>query len=86
MGNPQRRQGLAWRKLADEAVIVELKTDRLFHQLNDVGAFIWNLCDGKNSDTDIEALVAEEFEVPSETAKEDVQEFLQSLRTMNLLE
>lgn len=53
---------------------------------NDVGATLW---EGLKTDTTEDALVArllEEFDIDSATAKQDVSEFIASIRKLELLE
>lgn len=85
MTQPMRKNNLAFRPLGDEMVIIDLDGNRTFHQLNDVGAFIWNLCDGKNALDEIAQKMMEEFEVSSEEAKNDLNFFMKELTELNLL-
>lgn len=85
MKNPARKTNLAWRPIANEMVIIDLDGNRSFHQLNDVGTFIWGLCDGKHSVEAIEQKLMEEFEVSNENAKDDLGEFIQELTELHLL-
>ncbi|TRZ95965.1 PqqD family protein [bacterium] len=49
--------------------------------LNNTGAFIWKLCDGKHSRDDIVNALTEEFNVPSqEEAEKDLAKFLETLQ------
>jgi hypothetical protein len=62
-----RKSEFVTRTIAGEAVFVPVRgqigdLDAIYH-FNDVGAFIWNLVDGKTSVRDIAQAVREEFDV-----------------------
>jgi methyltransferase-like protein len=68
------------RQVGDELIVVPLKgsvsdMNQLF-TLNEVGTFIWNIIDGKNSEVDIVDAVSKEFDVESTIAEKDVSDFL----------
>ena len=49
-------------------------------RLDDVGARIWELCDGGRAVADIVALLCEEFDAPEAVVQADVLEFIDDLR------
>jgi pyrroloquinoline quinone biosynthesis protein D len=68
----------AGEELADEGTVI-LLISGMMHQLNLLGGYVWNLCDGHR---DLAAVVAElqqEFDVDAETLTADVQEFIADL-------
>lgn len=53
--------------------------------LSEVGGFIWRRCDGRHSlDAIVEAMVRD-YEVPEDTARSDVGEFLADLEASGLI-
>ena len=76
---------VACRTLDGEAVIVHSRTRRL-HVLDEVGTFLWEAFDEGNRTVGeaIEA-VHREFEVDLEIAERDVRDFLQALKTEELV-
>ena len=56
------------------------------YNLNEVGAFIWNLIDGRTSLSRIVEAVQGEFEVPLEEAEKDTQEFIAALEQAGMIE
>lgn len=86
MNYPKRKNNLAFRPIGDEMVIIDLDGARTFHQLNELGAFIWNFCDGKNSLVEIEQKIMEEFSVSESEAKVDLNSFIKELTELNLLQ
>jgi hypothetical protein len=85
-----RKSEFVTRTIAGEAVVVPVRgqiddLDAIYH-FNDVGAFIWNLVDGKTRVCDIAHAVCLEFDVALEEAERDVLEFLGALESTGLIE
>ena len=53
--------------------------------LNELGAFIWELLPGVQSEEEICNAVLDQYEVSAETAKQDVAEFVQTLRQLDII-
>ena len=53
--------------------------------MNELGAFIWDLLPQAQTEADICRAVMEEYEVSEEEVSQDVSEFLQMLRKMDIL-
>lgn len=85
MSYPSRKSNLAFRPIANELVIIDLDGTRTFHQLNEVGAFIWQLCDGKHHLDSITQKIQDEFEINESEARNDVHTFIDELNQLNLL-
>jgi len=78
------------RSIAGETVVVPVRgqvgdLDAIYN-LNEVGAFIWNLIDGRTSLSQIVEAVHREFEVPFEEAEKDTQEFIAALEQAGMIE
>jgi Coenzyme PQQ synthesis protein D (PqqD) len=80
-----RRSDLVWRSVAGETVILDLRSS-LYLSLNSTAAFLWAKLDGGASEADLVTALGQEYEVASERAKEDVEDFLKSCRERDLLE
>jgi len=81
---------VASRKIVDEVILVPLRdsvaeTESLY-SLNEVGARVYDLVDGKRPVRDIIAAIEEEFEVSFEQAQDDVMQFLEQLLTIKSIE
>ncbi len=75
---------VAWRRIQDEALLVDPHTGRIF-PLNPVAARIWVLLgEGLPVSAIIQAL-AEEFDAPSEIVQNDASDFIARLLGANLL-
>ena len=74
---------IASRKIADEYILVPIRHNvgdlENIYTLNEVGAFIWVLIDGKRQLKEIKERIVEEFEVSEEEAENDLIEFLLKL-------
>ena len=56
-----------------------------YYALDEVGALIWELCDGQRSLGDVVAALCAEFDAPEATVAADVLEFVGELRHERLL-
>jgi hypothetical protein len=71
------------RKTGDEYVLVPI-TDNIadmnsVYTLNETGAFIWDLIDGKRSVDELINCLTEEYEIDKASATNDVFEFINNL-------
>ena len=78
------------REIAGDYVVVPTgKTVLDFNGLitvNEVGAFVWKILQEDVTEEDIVKRVLEEYEVDEETAKNDVEEFIEKLVKGGILE
>lgn len=82
---PSRVREAAFRVVDGEAVVV-LSNRAEIKVLNDVGARIWELCDGHSTLTEIADRIDEEFEGAGEELRSDVREFVESLLERGMLD
>lgn len=69
-----------------EGEILALDTQsNLIHQLNRTASFIWRKCETGAAVADIVCAYAAQYGVDADTAKKDVAETLDRLRSLNLL-
>jgi pyrroloquinoline quinone biosynthesis protein D len=85
MSCPKHSPDLAWRALGEFTAIIQLGSDRLFHELDEVGSAVWSRCDGSRTEEEIIASVGEEFDVDPATIGADVRSFLKELSGLGLL-
>lgn len=86
MTNPKRAQHLSWRKLGEHTVILDSRINQEVHHLNEVGAYLWELCTGENSLSDIRNNLVSDFDIDEGTADKDIMYFIDELRTKSLLD
>lgn len=72
------------RKTGNEYVLVPV-TDNIadmdsVYTLNETGAFIWDVIDGKKSIEEIIELVTDEYEIDKTSAGNDVNEFIEKMK------
>lgn len=80
----RRQNGVLAQEARGQTVLLRLD-DGGYYALDEVGAMIWELCDGNRRVSDIVAELCGEFDASEETVRADVLEFVADLRTENLL-
>ena len=75
---------LAFTNIDKMVVIVDAEKETL-HELNEQGSFIWGLIIKKKNRDEIVKKISEEFEVSINRAKEDFDNFIDSLERKQLL-
>ena len=81
----QQCSNVAVQMVEDEALILDLNKDQI-HQLNTTAAFVWNNCDGSTPIDEVTTRLTEEFDIDSDTAKNDIEQILKQLRELELIE
>ena len=80
-----RRPSLVWRKVGDEAVILD-PDQRVLRGLNDTGWQVWELLDGSHTVADIARELAAHYSIPEERTRQDVDTLLRDLKRAELIE
>lgn len=76
---------VAWRKVADEAVILDVETAAYF-SLDGVGLRIWELIGEKRSLDEISREIAAEYDAPEDVIRRDCEELIGRLRKEKIVE
>jgi hypothetical protein len=84
-----KEKDLVTRDVAGEEIIVPIKghvgdLEGVF-TLNEVGAIIWRLIDGKTTISQLTQAVRDEYDVEASEAEKDVVDFLRSLEDAGLI-
>ncbi len=66
-------------------VVLLTPEDGNYFSINEVGARVWELCDGARSVAEIIATIADEYDAPVETIEVDVRELLEELASQHLV-
>jgi len=82
---PQPKSDIVGRNVDNEAVLV-LPQEGQVKVLNQVGARIWELLNGKRTVGEIAAILSQEYAVSQAIAENDTLEFLNDLWEKNMLE
>ncbi len=71
--------------LGDEAVILNMNTG-IYHGLNEVGAFVWNLIEQPQVVKDIQQKLLQEYEIEASVCTNDLLALLNELQSAGLIE
>jgi coenzyme PQQ biosynthesis protein PqqD len=80
----QRQDGVLAQAAQGQTVLLRLE-DGGYYALDEVGARIWELCDGLRDVGEVVATLCAEFDAPAATVRADVLEFIGDLRREQLL-
>jgi hypothetical protein len=75
---------VVWRRVGDEAVLVNLKTNRIY-SLNHTGARLWELIDAGHDREAAEAALVAEFDVDEDELRKEVSAVLDELAKEGLI-
>jgi hypothetical protein len=82
---PCRAERTAFRVVAGEALVMVIDRREL-HRLNEVGARVFELCDGATPLMGIVDAIVREFAIDPETARADVERFVTDLGVAGALQ
>lgn len=77
------------RRIGDQALLLPLRPvgqGLWAYELNEAAAFVWERLDGKAGIPELAARLREEFDLPEETALQDVEELISDLRSLGVIE
>ena len=83
-GRLRRRDGILAQEARGQTVLLRLD-DGSYYALDEVGALIWELCDGERSLAEVVDELCSQFDAPEDTVAADVLEFVNDLRREQLL-
>jgi hypothetical protein len=79
----ERDPDIVYRRIVDEVVLLPIRHNfgdlESIFTLNEVGARIWDLMDGRRTLVEVTDIVVSEFDVTADVAREDVEEFVRDL-------
>jgi Coenzyme PQQ synthesis protein D (PqqD) len=78
-------QHVVYRAFVSETVVLNLQTGK-YHGLNPTAGRMMEALDRLRDPEDAVALLAEEFDVPADTLRQDLHEFCESMASRGLLE
>lgn len=81
---PLRKKEVAYQTIGDELVILNLDSG-IYYSANEIGARIWELCDGSKTIQEIVSLLSKEYEVSLQEARHDTLEFTGDLVNEGLI-
>jgi len=85
----KKNEDFVFRKIKNETILVPIKDNvgdmSSIYNLNEVGAFVWELLDGEKPLSDIKNMIVGEFNVSSQKAEEDLCEFVSQLKEIDAI-
>lgn len=81
---PTPQAGVISQQAHGRTVLLRLD-DGGYYAVDEVGAFIWDCCDGHRTVDDVVQAVLTEFDAPADAVSADVRSFLRDLQSENLL-
>lgn len=89
MGSAQNKitisENLTWRKVKDEAVILNIETSE-YYTANQVGTFIWELLTKNNTEAKVAQELSKAYGISEQEALADTKGYIKQLSAMGLLE
>jgi coenzyme PQQ biosynthesis protein PqqD len=80
----RRQDGVLAQESGGQTVLLRLD-DGGYYALDEVGAAVWELCDGERPLNEIVGSLCNQFDAPEATIRADVLEFVEDLRRERLL-
>tara|TARA_R110002072_G_scaffold1989_3_gene16484 strand:- start:44626 stop:44892 length:267 start_codon:yes stop_codon:yes gene_type:complete len=80
-----RQQNISWTKMGERVVILDSRDGRVYHEMDEVGSFIWENLEAPIGLEKLVEQVTDEFDIDQVQASKDVQDFLESLKKQNLI-
>ena len=81
---PCRKDGVLQQRSSDEFLLLDVQAGTYF-SLNDVGGFVWELCDGNRTVDDVVREVVAQYDAPEDEIAADVLELLADLAAETLV-
>jgi hypothetical protein len=76
---------IAWRKVGDEIVVLDLNTS-IYWSLNELAGFIWELLSQGMQEKDIVSQVCDHYDVSEKVSEKDVRAYLDDLAKEGLVQ
>ncbi len=80
-----KRQDAILRQEVSGAVVLFNMEDGRYYALDELGARIWDLCDGVRNVAELAAILHDEYDAPVDTIHQDVEELLRELSDERLV-
>jgi hypothetical protein len=80
----RRQDGVITQQVEGQTILLRID-DGGYYAIDEVGAAVWELCDGVRRLDEVISTLTAEFDAPEATIRADVLEFVQDLRRERLL-
>lgn len=85
----EKDESMVFRRIEDETILVPIRNNigdlQNIYILNEVGARIWELIDGKRDIKEISNAICTEYDIMPEEAERDIKEFLKDLESVGAI-
>lgn len=85
----EKADSMVFRKIEDETILVPIRNNagdlQNIYVLNEVGARVWELLDGKREIENISNIISSEYDIMPEEAERDIREFIEDLKSIGAL-
>jgi PqqD family protein of HPr-rel-A system len=85
MPTPIPSADVSLQRVGNEAILHDRRNGRA-HVVNESGARIWELCDGRASQDDIVRAFAAAYDLPASAVQADVEDILAKFRELRILD
>jgi hypothetical protein len=82
---PRLRGGLRTQRVDQESILLDTENERV-HQLNELGTFILDRCDGTRTVAGIVSDIVVRYEVPEAVATRDTIDLLDRMKALQIVE
>lgn len=76
---------LSWKEFEDHTLIIDSRTNKQVHRLNEVGALLWKSIEQDTTKDSLVETLLDTYDVSKQDADKDVEEFLKTLRSKALI-
>lgn len=83
------KEGFLLREVAGKTIVVPVGSELNFSgmiSLNETGSFLWNCLTDTTTEAELLTKLMNEYDIDSEAAKVDIDEFLEKLKKLDILE
>lgn len=83
------KEGFLLREVAGKSIVVPVGSELNFSgmiSLNETGSFLWNCLTDTTTEEELLTKLMNEYDIDSEAAKADIDEFLEKLKKLDILE
>jgi len=85
----EKDESMVFRKIEDETILVPIRNNagdlQNIYILNEVGARVWELIDGKRDLKKISKTISAEYDITPEDAEIDIMDFIEDLKSIGAL-
>lgn len=82
----EKDESMVFRRIEDETILVPIRNNagdlQNIYILNEVGARVWELLDGKREIEEISDIISSEYDIITKEVERDISEFIEDLKSI----